>query len=182
MERELLASRICQCFDVSQVIYQKSYFAHEKVTKSENITSLETSLASMEAFEIYAQNHDRDVKEYILSLDSHNYYMMNIIDYLVGNTDRHWGNWGVLVDTKNNKPISLHKLMDFNRAFYAYDNIDGANCQTTFYKKMSQREAAEEAVQKIGLNQIKEVKKNYFEALPQYWEMFEKRLSLLKRI
>ena len=86
-------------------------FSHEKVTKSENITSLETSLASMEAFEIYAQNHDRDVKEYILSLDSHNYYMMNIIDYLVGNTDRHWGNWGVLVDTKNNKPISLHKLM-----------------------------------------------------------------------
>ena len=72
---------------------------------------METSLASMEAFEIYAQNHDRDVKEYILSLDSHNYYMMNIIDYLVGNTDRHWGNWGVLVDTKNNKPISLHKLM-----------------------------------------------------------------------
>ena len=88
VERELLASRICQCFDVSQVIYQKSYFSHEKVTKSENITSLETSLASMEAFEIYAQNHDRDVKEYILSLDSHNYYMMNIIDYLVGNTDR----------------------------------------------------------------------------------------------
>ena len=108
--------------------------------------------------------------------------MMNIIDYLVGNTDRHWGNWGVLVDTKNNKPISLHKLMDFNRAFCAYDNIDGANCQTTFYKKMSQREAAEEAVQKIGLNQIKEVKKSYFEALPQYWEMFEKRLSLLKGI
>lgn len=22
------------------------------------------------------------------------YYMMNIVDYLVGNTDRHWGNWG----------------------------------------------------------------------------------------
>lgn len=182
VERELLASRICQCFDVSQVIYKKSYFAHEKVTKSENITSLETSIASMEAFEIYAQNHDRDVKEYILSLDSHNYYMMNIMDYLVGNTDRHWGNWGVLVDTKNNKPISLHKLMDFNRAFYAYDNIDGANCQTTFYKKMSQREAAEEAVRKIGLNQIKEVKKCYFEALPEYWEMFEKRLGLLKKI
>jgi len=47
---------------------------------------------------------------------------------------------------------------------------------------MSQREAAEEAVKKIGLNQIKEVKKSYFEALPEYWEMFEKRLSLLKGI
>ena len=24
--------------------------------------------------------------------------MMNILDYLVGNTDRHWENWGLLVD------------------------------------------------------------------------------------
>ena len=56
--------------------------------------------------------------------------MMNIIDYLIGNTDRHWGNWGVLVDNISNKPVSLHKLMDFNQAFQAYDTIDGANCQT----------------------------------------------------
>ena len=38
---------------------------------------------------------DRDK---ILELDAHGYYMMNILDYLVGNTDRHWENWGLLVD------------------------------------------------------------------------------------
>ena len=26
--------------------------------------------------------------------------MMNILDYLVGNTDRHWENWGLLVDNE----------------------------------------------------------------------------------
>lgn len=42
--------------------------------------------------------------------------------------------------------------MDFNRVFYAYDNIDGANCQTAFCKNMSQREAAEEKAELIEKN------------------------------
>ena len=50
----------------------------------------------MEAFEVYLANHNRNIKEYMFSLDRHNYYMMNIVDYLIGNTDRHWGNWGLL--------------------------------------------------------------------------------------
>lgn len=81
--------------------------------------------------------------------------MMNIIDYLVGNTDRHWRNWGVLVNNANNKPVSLHRLMDFNKTFNSYDTVDGLNCQTCFGKRVSQKDATLEAVGKIGLNQIK---------------------------
>ena len=117
-----------------------------------------------------------------MSLDHHNYYMMNIIDYLVGNTDRHWGNWGVLIKNANNKPVSLHKLMDFNQAFYSYDTLEGANCQTTFGEKMNQQEAAAVAVKRIGLNQICDVDRKYFEKLPQYYEMFTRRLEYLKSI
>ena len=111
VERELLASQICRCFDVSQVLYERDYFDGEKVTVSNSITSREYSIVSMEAFEIYSLNHNREVKKYILSLDKHNYYMMNIIDYLIGNTDRHWGNWGVLVNNSNNKPVRLYCLL-----------------------------------------------------------------------
>ena len=89
IERELLASQICRCFDVSQVLYERDYFDGEKVSVSSNITSKEYSIVSMEAFEVYAVNHDRNTKKYIISLDKHNYYMMNIVDYLIGNTDRH---------------------------------------------------------------------------------------------
>lgn len=180
VERELLASQICRCFQVSQVLYEEDYFDGEKVSISDNITSKEYSIVSMEAFEIYSQNHNRDTKKYILSLDKHNYYMMNIIDYLVGNTDRHWGNWGVLINNLNNKPVCLHKLMDFNQAFHSYDLLDGTNCQTVFRKHMTQKEAALWAVKQIGLNQIKEVKKELFSNLPQYYEMFTRRLELLK--
>ena len=81
--------------------------------------------------------------ESILKLDAYNYYMMNIIDYLTGNTDRHWGNWGVLVDNENNKALCLHKLMDFNQAFHAYDTMEGANALSLFRAGVTQQEAAQ---------------------------------------
>lgn len=180
VERELLASKICRCFDVSQVLYEEDSFDGEKVTVSDNITSKEYSIASMEAVEIYLQNYDIDTKKYILKLDKYNYYMMNIIDYLVGNTDRHWGNWGVLVENTTNKPVCLHKLMDFNQSFHAYDSLDGANCQTVFREHLTQKEAAVQAVAEIGLNQMKEVEESCFVELPQYYDMFTRRLQLLK--
>lgn len=79
----------------------------------------------MEAFTVFLHNNGKDIKKSILKLDAYNYYMMNVIDYLVGNTDRHWGNWGVLVDNSSNKAKGLHKLMDFNQAFHCYDNPEG---------------------------------------------------------
>ena len=182
VERELLASQICRCFHVSQVLYERGQFDGESVSVSAGITSKEYSIASMEAFEIYAANHGRNTKKYILSLDRHNYYMMNIVDYLVGNTDRHWGNWGVLVRNSDNKPVRLYDLMDFNRAFCAYDDMEGANCQTLFGERMNQKDAAVRAVEAIGLNQLREVKKDIFGGLPQFYEMFRKRLNLLQSL
>lgn len=182
VERELLASQICRCFNVSQVLYERDYFDGEKVSASSNITSKEYSIVSMESFEVYSVNHDRNTKKYILSLDKHNYYMMNIIDYLIGNTDRHWGNWGVLVRNSNNKPVRLYDLMDFNQAFHSYHDMEGANCQTMFGEHVNQKEAAIKSVERIGLNQIKEVKKEVFDELPQFYEMFCERLELLRSI
>ena len=181
VERELLASRICRCFDVAQILYEEDHFDGVKDTVSDNITSKAFSLAPMESFIIFLQNHDKDILDHILKLDAHNYYMMNIIDYLVGNTDRHWGNWGVLVDNATNRAVRLHDLMDFNQAFHAYDTLEGANCQTVFHAGVTQRDAAVQAAKKVGLNQLCPVEKELFSNLPQYYEMFEQRLALLKQ-
>ena len=84
------------------------------------------------------------------------------------------------MDTKKNKPVRLHDLMDFNQAFHAYDRIDGANCQTVYPIIMTQREAAEAAVKKAGLNQIKEIQKSWFQNREQDYEMLQSRLEILK--
>lgn len=181
VEKEVLASRICRCFDCRQVLYEEDYFDGEKVSVSSIMTSKKYSIVSKEMFDIYSVNQDINPMEYILELDAYSYYMMNIIDYLVGNTDRHWGNWGLLIDNKTNKPVSLHPLMDFNQSFNSYDNIEGANCQTVLPRIMTQREAAIEAVGKIGLNQIAEINKQWFEGRTAEYEMLQKRLIEIKK-
>ena len=61
----------------------------------------------------------------VLRHDAYGFHMMNIIDYLIGNTDRHWGNWGFWVINAENRLGALHPLMDFNQAFQSYNTLDG---------------------------------------------------------
>lgn len=71
--------------------------------------------------------------------------------------------------------------MDFNQCFLAYDDLDGANCQTVLPERMTQREAAVEAVRKIGLRQICEMDMSEFGDRKKEAEMFRRRLAELKR-
>lgn len=181
VRNELLASEICQCFDVPQVVYREQRYAGEPVTESDIITTREFSIISKYSFDIYALNHDLNTIEVCKELDPVTYYGMNILDYLTGNTDRHPENWGFLIDNKNNNYISLYPVMDFNKCFLAYEDLDGANCQTVEDRGVSQREAAIEAVQHIGLRQIREMDMSKFGAMKKEAEMFERRLAELKK-
>ena len=168
------------CFKIDHVQYKPDVYEGITVSSSEIITSLERSITAIEYIEIYAQNHDLDFMKMILDMDAFSYYSMNIIDYLVGNTDRHWGNWGVWIDNNTNKILGLHPLMDFNKAFTSYDSIDGALCQT-HPGHYSQKDAAIEAVNQIGLNQLSEVDKEWFSSKEQ-WLMFNERLDVLRNV
>lgn len=181
VRRELLASRICQCFDIPQVIYEEDYFEGEPVTRSGLITSKERSMVSKMSFDIYACNHGLDTLDVCRSIDPNTYYGMNILDYLTGNTDRHPENWGFFIDNNTNKYFSLYPVMDFNQCFLSYDDLEGANCQTVLPDRMTQREAAVEAVRKIGLRQIKEVDVSIFGSMEKEAEMFRNRLAELRR-
>ena len=181
VRKELLASQICQCFDVPQVEYRARDFEGQMVTESTIVTSKDYSMVSKMAFDIYACNHDMDTLEFCKKIDPITYYGMNILDYLTGNTDRHPENWGFFIDNNTNKYISLYPVMDFNQCFLSYDDLDGANCQTVLPDRMTQREAAVEAVKKIGLRQIKEVDMSIFGSMKKEAEMFSKRLAELRR-
>lgn len=180
VEREVLASRVCQCFRCRQVLYTEGCYDGEKVSVSEIMTSKRYSIVSREMFEIYAVNHDIDALGFILELDGYSYYMMNILDYLTGNTDRHWGNWGLVIDNRTHEPTGLHALMDFNRTFLAYDTLEGAGCQTVRPDVMTQKEAALAAVKKIGLNQVSDIDAAWFDGREKEYQMLMRRLKVLK--
>ncbi|MBE5077875.1 hypothetical protein INF29_14380 [Anaerotignum lactatifermentans] len=180
VKNEILASKVCQCFDCKQVTYTLGEYDGEPVSVSDIMTTKERSIVSREAFEIYAVNKEIDPMKYILKLDAYSFYMMNILDYLVGNVDRHWGNWGFLIDNQKNKLLCLHPLMDFNQSFQAYDTIEGARCQTVLPLHISQKEAAVEAVKKIGMNQITEIDPAWFAGKEKEYKMLQDRLHILK--
>ena len=180
VDAELLASKILDCFQLNHVSYKESSFDGMRVSKCKIITSEEKSIVSSEFIELYCLNHDKNKMDFILQKDEYAYHMMNIIDYLIGNVDRHWGNWGFIVDNKTNKIEKLYPLMDFNKAFLSYDNLEGALCQTTD-RKISQKQAAIEAVKRIGLNQIKEVERAWFTD-QKIADIFFDRLRILKEI
>lgn len=182
VQKELLASKICQCFAIPQVVYKERLYDNEPVTESDIITSKQYSIVSKMAFDIYACNHNLDTLEICQSLDPVTYYGMNILDYLTGNTDRHPENWGFLVDNLTNKYISLYPVMDFNQCFLSYDTLDGANCQTVLPTRMTQREAAIEAVKQIGLPLIHEMDMSQFGDRKQEAAMFQLRLKELQKI
>lgn len=123
VEAELLASQIARCFDVEQVLYERGNYDDKAVSKSRLMTSKKRSIVSAEYVSIYADHNDTNLMDIAMRNDPHGYYMMNIVDYLVGNTERHWGNWGFWVDNSNNKLGKLHPLMDFNRSFRSYDTL-----------------------------------------------------------
>ena len=177
VKAELLASKIARCFRAESVAYEPSTCEDKPVSRSRIITYEDASLVSMEAVDVYCVNHGLDRDAFVLKKDAYAYHMMNLIDYLVGNTDRHWGNWGFLVSNDTNRLEKLYPLMDFNKSFLAYDTIDGARCQTS-NRKLSQREAAIEAVRAVGLNQIAEINPEWFEDAAQ-WQMFCKRLAVV---
>ena len=158
VEAELMASQIARCFDVEQVLYEPEVYRGQRVSASRLMTTKERSIVPMQFVDIYAANTDRTTREIVSDHDLRGYHMMNIVDYLVGNTDRHWGNWGFEVDNRINRLVKLHPLMDFNKAFNAYDSVEGATClavRDVEGEIISQREAAVRGVRAIGLNQVK---------------------------
>ena len=179
VKAELLASKIARCFRLESVRYEPDQFEGRMVSKSRIITSEEESLVNMEAVELYCVNNGLDRDSFVLEKDAAAYHMMNLIDYLIGNTDRHWGNWGFLVDNRTNSLERLHPLMDFNKAFLRYDTIDGARCQTN-NKNQSQLEAAVAAAQAVGVNQVAEVDPAWFTE-PAIRDMFFRRLEVVRK-
>ena len=188
VEAELTASRIARCFDVEQVLYEPEDYQGQRVSASRLMTTKERSIVPMEFVDVYAANAGRTAMDFVNQYDLRGYHMMNIVDYLVGNTDRHWGNWGFWVDNRNNRLLKLHPLMDFNKAFIAYDSVEGARCLTT-RENMSQKDAAIMAVRAIGLNQIKPLPDDLTSLFhranaafnTRLDAMFRKRLEALKR-
>ena len=63
VEREVLASKICRCFDCHQVLYEQGMFENEPVSISKIMTSQRYSLVTYAAYDVYCTNRDWNTLE-----------------------------------------------------------------------------------------------------------------------
>lgn len=147
VRKEVEASQILKDFGFDVVDYEKDIFDGMTVSKSKCYTSLDCNIVSAEG---YMENNS--IKElFQKEKQIYNAFLeMQIADYLVGNTDRHWENWELWFD--DNRKLSMGKLMDFNHAFEATEDTANLPYQVVYSETVSQEKAAIDAIRKRNLH------------------------------
>lgn len=190
--RETFASRILACFDVSHVSYRLGSYDGKRVSVCECMTSEELSIVPFRHFNRWCFENNKNAIAEVKKIDAAGYYAMNVMTYLIGNSDNHDGNWGFFRDNETGKLISLHPLFDFNCAFDNYNLPDGGSCipeNITHYEEgddfgfpfevtISLREAALEGIKHIDLKQLAPVTSDMFLSMDDF-RVFQHRCSEL---
>jgi hypothetical protein len=141
--------------------YDKVNFDGEMVAKSKCFTSKD--IGYITAGDLNS-NYDVDTsyKEYDI---------MQLCDYLVGNSDRHQDNWGYLFDDKR-KLIGFAPIFDFNHAFEA--GVDfWCLPEQLFGRNVTMLEMAKRVVKKHG------IKLSKLSGKDKYTQYVNKRIDLL---
>lgn len=111
---DVLCSYILDYLRIEHVRYSLTTIDNKEVSKCKNITTEELSICDMEYFQGYCNRNGINLNNWLSKQPL--YYKMLIADYLMFNTDRHSGNWGVYFDANTGKELKLHPLFDHNNA------------------------------------------------------------------
>lgn len=119
--REVEASQILAKIGIKTVLYRKDYFNNEPVSVCDCFTSKDVNFARAGYMNIWAMNQDIEFSDIIYKY-KRQFDMMNLADYLVGNSDEHPDNWGIIYDN-NMQILDISPIMDFDHAFEASGEI-----------------------------------------------------------
>lgn len=118
---EFYAAQIAQRMELNHIPYGLAKWKDTLCSTCELFTNIDTSYLPIYKFvekatvtEIAAFLKDLDDKYYNEFVD------MLIFDALIFNTDRHGGNFGLLVDNKTNKPIAFAPIFDNGLSLFNY--------------------------------------------------------------
>jgi len=177
-EREVLASKILDCFNVPHVPYELTKKEDKIVCKCPNMNLENTSIVDAIEYDTWCTKKGKDLFEESKRIDSDIFYKTIIIDYLISNADRHLANWGFFMDNNSGDIIRLHPLFDHNNAFDKNFMADpkGGECQLMPGK--TQKEAALYAMKRCDFRCIKPVTKDMFFDLNMYNSFMERASEL----
>lgn len=161
VNKEVMASKLLQKLGFKVLNYDIAYFDGEIVAKSRCFTNKDTGYITAGDMN---SNYDVDTsyKEYDI---------MQLCDYLVGNSDRHQDNWGYLFNDKR-KVTEFAPIFDFNHAFEAGENF-WCLPEQLFGRHITMLEIAREVVKKYSIKLSKLPDKD------KYTQFVNNRIDLL---
>ena len=142
-EIEIEVSGILDHFNVSHVAYlPASDEASSRMCKCENMATDDLSSVDAEDVKLYMDRTGGNFLQFALNLDGDSVYRMCIVDYLISNMDRHFGNWGFYQDANTGELLGCRPLMDHNHAFDERDMEDEEGGTSKIFPGKTKKEAA----------------------------------------
>ncbi|MBE6818963.1 MAG: XRE family transcriptional regulator [Ruminococcaceae bacterium] len=118
---EFYAAQIAAAMGLNHIDYTLASWKKSVCSVCELFTSKKLAFVPIWRFGEF--NNVVDVAEYLKALGDkyyNDFVDMMIFDALIYNTDRHQGNFGLLVDTKTNKPVAFAPIFDNGLGLFPY--------------------------------------------------------------
>lgn len=118
---EFYAAQIAQAMGINHINYGLSKWKRSLCCTCELFTSKEISYVQI--YDFVKSKSIYEVGQYLKTLGEEYYDSftdMLIFDAIICNEDRHYGNFGLLVDSKTNKPISFAPIFDNGLSLFNY--------------------------------------------------------------
>lgn len=116
---EFYSAQVAERMGIQHVSYGLSIWKGTICSTCELFTDLNTSFVPIHKF---VRNCNLlTIADFLKSLGSHFYddfVDMVVFDALICNTDRHYGNFGLLLDNKTNKPIGFAPIFDNGQSLF----------------------------------------------------------------
>ena len=128
---EFYAYQIAKTMGLDCVEYKLAKWKKNVCSVCELFTNIDVSYVPMHRF--IKKNNLKETASFLKEMGEEFYNSfvdMLVFDALIYNTDRHYGNFGLLVDNKTNKPIKFAPLFDHGLSLFNYamendlDNIE----------------------------------------------------------
>lgn len=132
---EFYAAKIAQMLDINAIDYSLSVWKGKLCSVCDIFTSKE--LSYIPVGRLVKTGGMKAVRAFYSSLGDnfvHALDEMFLFDAIIYNTDRHYGNFGVLIDSKTNTIVSPAPLFDHGNALFNFAGVDALESEAAFVR------------------------------------------------
>lgn len=117
---EVLASQVYTCLCENSVQYKLTHYDGRVVSKCKLFTSEEYGYKAAAIFNLVTPNISKLLNEFSKFGGEDNFRRMIVADAVCINQDRHFGNFGFLVNNETFERVAMAPVFDYNLAMFPY--------------------------------------------------------------